>query len=54
MHCEEQLNLTSNRHAELMKLLRTRCKQHGIECDVEKVFQCLRELPERYEQMRLY
>lgn len=45
--------VTSDNHNELMRLLHTRCREHGIECDMKKVFSYLNELPERYEQMSL-
>lgn len=45
--------VTSDNHNELMALMRKRCKENGIECDMQKVFSYLGELPEKYEQMKL-
>ena len=44
----------SDRNAELMKIFRETCKKHGILCEVEECFTYLNELPERYEQLRLF
>lgn len=46
--------VTSDNHKELMNNLRTRCKESNIICDVEKCFDYLNELPEKYEQMSLF
>ena len=45
--------VTSDHHSELMRLLRTTCRENGIEYDMNKVFAYLHELPEKYEQMSL-
>jgi len=44
----------SDRNAELMKIFRETCKEHEIMCEVEECFTYLNELPERYEQLRLF
>jgi len=46
--------VTSDNHGELMKLMRKKCKEHGIVCDMDKCFEYLREFPEKYEQLRLF
>ena len=46
--------ITSDRNAELMKLFRDTCAENGIEHDVGKCFQFLRELPEKYEQLTFF
>lgn len=46
----------SDNNAELMQLLTTACKEHGILCDAEKIFAYLHEFPEEkgYEQLSLF
>ena len=44
----------SDRNAELMEIFRETCKRHGILCEVGECFAYLNELPERYEQLRLF
>lgn len=46
----------SDKNAELMELLRKRCKEAGIVYDADKIFEYMREYPEDkgYEQMRLF
>ena len=46
----------SDNHAELMELLETTCRTHGIESDRDKIFQYLHEFPEgkNYEQLTLF
>jgi len=40
---------------ELMKLFYDRCREHGIESNVDKIFQYLREFPEEeYQQLSLF
>lgn len=46
--------VTSDNHGELMKILRKRCNENDIVCDMDKCFEYMRELPERYEQLRLF
>lgn len=46
--------VSSDRHQELMQIVRKQCEQHGIVCDVDQCFQYLHELPEKYEQMTLF
>lgn len=46
--------LTSEHNAELMKLFRETCREHGILCDVDECFKYLHEFPEKYEQMTLF
>lgn len=46
--------LTSDRNAELMKLFRDTCEDHGIVHDVDACFQYLHEFPEKYEQLTLF
>lgn len=46
--------LTSENNAELMKLFRETCREHGILCDVDECFKYLHEFPEKYEQMTLF
>lgn len=45
--------VASEKNEELMRLLNERCRENGIECDVDKVFQYLHEFPEKYEQLSL-
>lgn len=45
--------IPSDRNYELMELFHKKCKENGIVCDVDKCFQYLHELPEKYEQLRL-
>ena len=45
--------VTSDRNRELKGLFRKKCKENGIVCDVDKCFQYLHELPEKYEQLSL-
>lgn len=46
----------SEHNRELMELLRRRCRENGIVCEREKVFEYLGEFPEEkgYEQLRLF
>lgn len=44
----------SDNHVDLMHLLKTKCKEHGIICDVKECFDYLRAFPEKYEQMSLF
>ena len=38
-----------------MKLFYDRCREHGIESNVDKIFQYLREFPEEeYQQLSLF
>lgn len=48
--------VSSDNNAELMKLLRETCQEHGIVCDNDKVFQYLHGFPEEknYEQLTLF
>ena len=46
--------VTSDRNAELMQLLYRKCKENGIVCDVNQIFQYLHEFPERYEQLTFW
>lgn len=46
--------ITSDRNAELMRLLKDTCRENGIEHDVNECFHFLRELPEKYEQLTLF
>lgn len=46
--------VTSDRNAELMQLLETRCKEHGILYRPNDCFAYLHEFPEKYEQMKLF
>lgn len=46
--------ITSDRNAELMKLFRDICTENGIEHDMDKCFQFMRELPEKYEQLTFF
>ena len=45
--------IPSDKNHELMELFHKKCKENGIVCDVDKCFQYLHELPEKYEQLRL-
>ena len=47
-------SLDSPDNGKLMKKFRETCKTHGILHDVDACFQYLHELPEKYEQMRLF
>jgi len=44
----------SDRHDELMRIFRETCREHGIVYDVNACFRYLQELPEKYEQLRLF
>lgn len=44
----------SDNQCELMKILREKCKENNIVCDVDKCFEYLREFPEKYEQLSLF
>ena len=48
--------VNSDNHAELMKLFRETCHEHGIMCEVDEVFRYLHEFPEdkNYEQLTLF
>lgn len=46
--------IASDRNAELMRLFRDTCAENGIEHDMDKCFQFLRELPEKYEQLTFF
>ncbi|MBQ4537840.1 MAG: radical SAM protein [Lachnospiraceae bacterium] len=46
--------VTSDNHAELMKIFKEKCRANGIVCDRDEVFRYLYEFPEKYEQMRLF
>lgn len=46
--------VTSDRNAELMQLLKARCKEHGILYRANECFSYLHEFPEKYEQMKLF
>lgn len=46
--------IVSPNHAELMQLFHEVCETYGIMHDNEQIFEYLRELPERYEQMTLF
>ncbi len=46
--------LMSERNEELMEYFRETCRKHGIVCDNRECFQFLGEMPEKYEQMRLF
>lgn len=47
-------NIPSMKEQELMKLLRERCREHDIVCDVDACFQYLHEFPEKYQQLTLF
>ena len=48
--------VNSDNHPALMKLFRETCREHGIMCEVDEVFQYLHEFPENknYEQLTLF
>lgn len=46
--------VTSDHHRELMALFRETCRKHGILSDKDACFEYLHELPEKYEQLRLF
>lgn len=46
--------ITSDRNAELMRLFKETCAENGMEHDMDKCFQFLRELPEKYEQLTFF
>lgn len=48
--------VSSDNHPALMKLFRETCREHGIMCEVDEVFQYLHEFPENknYEQLTLF
>ena len=47
-------HIPSRKEQELMKLLRERCREHDIVCDVDACFQYLHEFPEKYQQLTLF
>lgn len=51
-----QYEITSDHHGELMAVLRTECRKHGIVCDVGKLFSYFHEFPKDrgYEQLSLF
>ncbi|MBQ3546731.1 MAG: radical SAM protein [Lachnospiraceae bacterium] len=46
--------VTSDNHKELMQILHKKCKENGIEDNIDKCFQYLGEFPEKYEQLTLF
>lgn len=46
--------ITSDRNAELMRLFKDTCAENGIEHNMDKCFEFLRELPEKYEQLTFF
>ena len=44
----------SDNQRELMGLFKTKCKENGIMCDVNKCFEYLNEFPEKYKQIKLF
>ncbi|MBO4474863.1 MAG: radical SAM protein [Clostridiales bacterium] len=46
--------LSSPRAAELMRIVTSTCKEHGIMCKPDDCFRYMRELPEKYTQMSLW
>lgn len=44
----------SDNQQELMQIFKTKCKENNIVYDREKCFEYLHELPEKYEQLRLF
>lgn len=46
--------LNSDRHTELMGILKDKCRKNGIVCEVDACFRYLQEFPEKYEQMSLF
>lgn len=46
--------VTSDRNKELMQIFYKTCRENGILCDVNKVFEYLHEFPEKYEQLTLF
>ncbi len=44
----------SDRNRELMQLFYRKCRENSIICEVDKCFEYLRDLPERYEQLSLF
>lgn len=46
--------VTSDNHAELVRIFKEKCQQNGIVHDIDACFQYLHELPEKYEQLTLF
>ena len=46
--------LPSDHEKELMHYFKETCKQHGILCEVDEIFEYLREFPEPYRQLSLF
>lgn len=46
--------VTSENNEKLMTLFADRCRKNNILCDVDACFQYLHELPEAYEQLKLF
>lgn len=46
--------VNSERNGELMQLLKETCRKHHIVYDVNECFRYLQELPEKYEQLKLF
>ena len=50
----DSYDVESPRNYELMKLLRTTCKEHGIMYNSNECFEYLREYPEKYKQISIF
>ena len=50
----DRYQVSSPRHAELMKLFYATCQKHGIVCHTEDIFDYLRAFPEPSEQLTLF
>ena len=48
----DRYEVLSGSNDRLMSLLRRLCREHGVECDTERVFAFLHEFPEKMEQLR--
>ena len=46
--------LASDRNAELMAFFKDTCRKNGIICDNGECFRFMQEMPEKYEQIKLF
>lgn len=46
--------IPSDHQRELMHIFYRKCRENGIECNTDKVFAYLHELPEKYEQLSFF
>ncbi|MFI3327110.1 MAG: radical SAM protein [Clostridia bacterium] len=47
-------DVTSDNHKYLMKIFKEECRKHGIETNIDNIFQYLNYYPEKYEQLSFF